>query len=153
MTYARDTDVTPSASKAEIERDLGRFGATGFLTGHDDVAGRAFVGFQARDRQVRMFVPLPTSKEMLRTPTGKARTEKQVAAAREKETRRRWRALALAIKAKLVAITDGVETFEDAFMPYVVMPDGSTVGDQVRPAIASAYSTGTMPKLLPGPTS
>ena len=153
MSYAKETEVTPSASKAEIERDLGRFGATGFLTGQDDVAGRAFVGFQARERQVRMFVPLPTYKEMIRTPTGKMRTETQIANAREKETRRRWRALALAIKAKLVAIADGVETFEDAFMPYVVMPDGSTVGDQVRPAIADAYTTGTMPKLLPGPKS
>ena len=60
-----------------------------------------------------------------------------------------WRALALSIKAKLVGVDDGIETFEQAFMAHVVMPDGLTLGDHVTPKIAAAYESGKMPALLP----
>lgn len=34
-------------------------------------------------------------------------------------------------------------------MANVVMPDGRTVGETIRPAIASAYSSGHVPPMLP----
>lgn len=34
-------------------------------------------------------------------------------------------------------------------MANIVLPDGSLVGDFMRPQIATAYKTGIMPALLP----
>jgi hypothetical protein len=65
--------------------------------------------------------------------------------------RSRWRALLLSIKAKLVSVESGIETFEDAFMAHVVMPDGGTVSEHVGKRIADAYRTQTMVPLLPAP--
>jgi hypothetical protein len=56
----------------------------------------------------------------------------------------------LAIKAKLEAVEQGITEFESEFMAHIVMPDGKTVGHHVLPQISAAYSTGKMPKLLPG---
>src|SRR5262245_44396717 len=66
----------------------------------------------------------------------------------EQACRQRWRALALAIKAKLEAVESGIATFEEEFLAYVVMPDGQTVGQHVLPNVERAYSTGQMPPLL-----
>lgn len=41
----------------------------------------------------------------------------------EQACRARWRALALTIKAKLVAIDEGVETVEEAFLAHMVVAD------------------------------
>ncbi len=69
----------------------------------------------------------------------------------EQACRSRWRALFLCIKAKLESIESGIETFEDAFLAHIQMPDGHTVAEHVRPRIAAAYETGTMQPLLPAP--
>jgi hypothetical protein len=47
------------------------------------------------------------------------------------EMRRRWRSLALAIKAKLEVVASGIATFDEEFMAHLVLPDGTTVGDRV----------------------
>lgn len=71
----------------------------------------------------------------------------------EQQTRAKWRALLLCIKAKLESVESGIESFENAFMAHVVMPDGRTVGEHIRPRIASAYAEGKMVPLLPGPST
>jgi len=55
----------------------------------------------------------------------------------------------LVIKAKLEAVESGISVFEDEFMANIVMPDGRTVSEHVRPRIATAYESGEMPPLLP----
>jgi hypothetical protein len=64
----------------------------------------------------------------------------------------RWRCLALVIKAKLEAVESGITTFEDEFLAHIMMPDGQTVGQHVRPNIASAYEQRSMVPLLPPPS-
>jgi len=63
--------------------------------------------------------------------------------------RQKWRALALVIKAKLEAVESGISVFEDEFMAAIVMPNGRTVSEEIRPRIAAAYESGNMPALLP----
>lgn len=58
-------------------------------------------------------------------------------------------ALALVIKAKLEAVESGISIFEDEFMANIVLPDGQSVSEFMRPQIALAYDKGDMPKLLP----
>lgn len=52
------------------------------------------------------------------------------------------------MKAKLEAVAAGISTIEQEFLAWVVMPDGSTVGELAIPAIAESYRTGRTPNLL-----
>lgn len=127
--YASRTKVPVAQSKAEIENTVKRYGASGFLQG--EMEGRVMVGFAMCDRQVRF----------------KLSTEGLGA----QDERQRWRSLLLTIKAKLESVECGIETFEDAFLAHIVLPDGKLVGEWMHPQIESAYQTGNMPPLLPGP--
>ncbi len=67
----------------------------------------------------------------------------------EQACRQKWRALYLVIKAKLEAVESGISCFEDEFLANIVLPDGSLVGNFMRPQIEQVYSSGNMPALLP----
>lgn len=152
MSYARDTSVAVAKTEGEIKAIIRRYGATSFASFETDAA--AMIAFEMRGRRVVFKLPLPdrNAKQFTETPSGKwARTEKQAEQAWEQACRSKWRALLLCIKAKLESVEAGIETFEDAFLAHIQMPDGLTVGEHVRPRIAAAYDSGTMQPLLPGP--
>lgn len=151
--YADRTEVTSDRSRAEIERTLRRYGAASFAYGWDQHS--ANIMFEIADRRIlfRLPMPNPTEPRFTRTPTGKDRSPSAAEAAFEQAVRQRWRALALVIKAKLEAVAAGITTVEQEFLAHIVMPDGRTVGEHARPAIASAYETGEMPPMLPGGAS
>lgn len=148
--YAEGTAVTPERSRGEIERTLTRYGADAFSYAYDGNIAR--VMFRADDRMVRFDITLPQvdDPEFYRDGRGTVRTPTQRRSAQEKEIRRRWRALALVVKAKLEAVESGLVTFEEEFLAHLVLPDGSTVGETAVPAIEQAYATGEMPELFPG---
>lgn len=147
MTYADNTQVSSDRSRAEIERTLQRYNTDQFMYGWDQ--NQAIVGFRMNDRQIKFLLPMPDKSEYMKTPTGKKRTEKQINTGWEKAGRQQWRALALVIKAKLEAVESGIAVFEDEFMANIVLPNGSTVSDFMRPQIAASYESGVMPALLP----
>jgi hypothetical protein len=149
-TYAANTSVSVESSRGEIERTLQRYGATSFAYGWDQ--SRALIEFAAHERRVRFVLTLPdrNAPQFTRTPSrGHARSEVQALAEWEKACRQRWRALALVVKAKLEAVEAGISEFEDEFLAHIVLPDGSTAGQWLRPQIADAYATGSMPAMLP----
>jgi hypothetical protein len=146
--YAADTSVSVSSSKAEIERIIERYGATGFMSGWS--AEQAMIAFDMRDRQIRFVLTMPSREEREFTHHSKgARTPETAFKAWEQACRQRWRALALVIKAKLEAVSAGISVFDDEFMANIVLPNGRTVSEEVRPRIANAYAGGGMPALLP----
>lgn len=149
-TYAAETSVPAERSRAEIERTLVRFGATGFLYGWD--GNNALIGFEMGGRQIKFLLPLPSPNDRAFTHTTRfqARTQKQAREAYEKAIRQRWRALALVVKAKLEAVESGIATFEEEFLAYIALPDGRTFGNWARPQIEHVYGTGGMPALMPG---
>lgn len=152
MAYAESTSVNIEKTEAEIKGLMRRYGATSFMSGEQP--GQAVIAFEMRERRIMFRLPLPDRKEarFLKTPgQGKPRSSDAAYAAWEQACRSKWRALFLCIKAKMESVESGIETFEDAFMPHIMMPDGSTVSEIVRPRIAQAYSTGTMQPLLPAP--
>ena len=136
IVYAVDTKVSVSQTKQEIESTLARFGASSFAFA-SQTAG-ATVMFECEGRRVRFDMPLP--KESSDAKTARSHREK-------------WRALFLSIKAKLVSVATGIETFEEAFLAHVVLADGSTVSQMTRPAIEQQYKTGKMTPLLGGPAA
>ncbi len=148
-TYAAETEVTPERSRAEIERTLQRYGATGFLYGWK--GEQAVLGFEMNGRQLRFTMALPDcqAREFRITPTGRQRASNAAQEAWEQASRQRWRALALVIKAKLEAVESGIATFEEEFLAHIVLPSGQTVGQWMIPQVEQAYLTGQMPALLP----
>lgn len=151
-TFAENTSVPVEKSRAEIERLITRYGAksTAFMNG----PGRAMILFECSNRHVMFELPLPNieDEKFHRDGRGALRTPPKRHEAWEQACRQRWRALALVIKAKLEAVESGITTFEDEFMAHIRMPDGRTVGEHVKPTIASVYDTGQMLPLLPPPS-
>ena len=150
MAYAAKTNVSPDRSRAEIEKTLQRYGATSFAYGWS--GSMAVVQFEAFDRRVRINLPMPDmdDRSIAYTPQGRARSQGALETAYDQALRSRWRALLLIIKAKLEAVEAGVTTFEEEFLPHIVLPSGETVGQYVLPGVAQAYKNGQMPALLPG---
>lgn len=145
--YAESTQVSTAKSRDEIERTLQRYGADQFIYGWQEAS--AVVGFRLNGRQVKFSLPLPKKADFALTETGRERTEAAIETEWEKGCRQRWRALALAIKAKLECVESGITQFEEEFLAHIVLPDGSTAGQHMVPQIASAYESGQMPDLLP----
>jgi hypothetical protein len=151
--YAANTTVSPEKSKAEIEGLLRRYGADQFVAGWD--TRRALIGFRAAGRHIRFELALPDPNDAAFRPKRRSYRGRAIVSAEryEGEVRRRWRALALVIKAKLEAVQTGITSFESEFMAHIVMPDGRTISEHVTPAIAAAYDTGKVRALLPEFTS
>ncbi len=149
--YAESTQVSCDRSRAEIERTLVRYGATGFSYGWDTASAKAMVAFALSDRMIRFTLPMPDrqDKRFTKTETGRERSESSSQTAWEQAGRQSWRALHLVVKAKLEAVEAGITTFDDEFMAHIVMPDGQTLGEHVTPKIALAYQNGRTPRLLP----
>src|SRR5262245_40303043 len=150
MQYAKDTSVSSEKSQSEIRKTVTRYGATKFAFLEEE--GRAAIMFEVSNRRIRFVVPMPDPKDdqFFRIPRRYQRRSAEAARQKwEQACRQRWRALALAIKAKLEVVESGIATFEEEFLAYVVMPDGATVGQHVLPNIEKAYITNSMPPLLP----
>jgi len=150
MKYAQNTSVSTEKSRAEIEKTLQKYGADQFMYGWDD--SRALIMFRMEGKQIKFILPMPDKNERRFTHTearGNKRSPEQAFKEWEQACRQKWRALSLVIKAKLEAVESGISIFEDEFMANIVLPNGSTVSEFMLPQIESAYSNGTMPKLLP----
>lgn len=148
--YAENTSVPADRSRAEIDRVLSRYGASGFgyswerrevainpvpvygpKTEQRDFAA---IVFQFKARRVRLDVPMPTAREA-------GTTERA-----ERASRQRWRALLLVIKAKLEAVESGISTLEQEFLANIVTDSGRTIGEIVVPRFSEAVAAG---RLLP----
>jgi hypothetical protein len=146
--YAENTAVVSEKSRMEIERILQRYGAEDFAYASKQTS--AMIAFTAQGRMVRFTVELPNraARQFTLTPTGRARSATQVAEEYEQAVRQRWRALALVVKAKLEAVESGIFTFEQEFMPHIVLPGGQTVYEQAAPVLERAYAQGVPLQLL-----
>lgn len=153
--YATETSVPVEKTRAEIETVLSRYGADAF--GYAIREGVATIEFACNGRHVRFTLPLPSRNgpEFQKTPAkGRQRSAQDAGRAWEQACRQRWRALHLAIKAKLEAVECGIAEFEDEFLAYVVDPaTRQTVGNLIRGDLAQRYiESSPEPLGLPGPT-
>ena len=154
-TYAEDTRVPVSKTRVEIEDLLRKHGvedtATRWLKDHGIVA------FQHAGRVFRFQVALPALESFAVIETDKpswqwkTRTPEQQRAVWEQACRTKWRSILLIIKARLVAIEAGAETWESAFLFHVVGPNGELLGPSIVEKLERAYGAGgaPLPPLLP----
>lgn len=140
--YAAQTSVPVPRSRAELEMLLERFGADAFaysaLAARGGREGTETVGFDHHGHRVRIGLAFPPLNEF---PSDSAL---------QKERRRRWRVLVLVVKSLLVGVEEGVIAFEEAFLPWFVMPDGLTIAEKVVPKLEDAVRRGALPALLDG---
>lgn len=138
MAY-ESTTVPVEKSQGEIRRLLTDHAASQFAFGEEtDSAGVrwAAVSFAHAGHAVRMRVPhKPVDERALRSKVMRAtrRTrdeiEREMA---EQEGRRIWRVMAWNLKARLVAVDEGVETFEEAFLAHLLDREtGMTIYEQL----------------------
>ena len=135
-SFAERTSVSVEKSRLEIERLCTRYGCTKYASAVDYEKNLARIQFHANHRIVRFELKLPASAEF------------RQASKLEQAARSKWRALVLVLKAKLEAIASGISTFEEEFLPFVVMPNDQTVGEILSPMIDDAYRSGKMPRQL-----
>ena len=129
--YAQNTTVPIERSQAAIRKLLDRVDADQFMFGGD--GSRIVIGFRAHDRYVRIDLPIEDDKPQ---------TE-----------RMKWRHAVLYITARVTEIQNEMLSFDEAFLPNLVLPDGSTFRDLALPAVTQTYETGELPALLPGGSS
>lgn len=150
MAYATNTTVSVERSRAEIERLVSKHKCSQFGCGTDYEQGRAIVQFRAHERIVRFVLELPKPEAFQkRQVRGRWVLNHRKDADWEQACRTRWRALVLVVKGKLESVESQIATFEEEFMPYIVMPDGKTVAEHLVPAIAQAYANNAVSGLLP----
>jgi len=146
--YASDTRVSPERTQDEIRATLRRYGADKF--GTLESRQSTAIGFEISGLTIRITVDVPSENDpaFLSTPTGRERKGGAAYAAWEQAIRQRYRALLLAIKAKLEAVECGISTIEQEFMPFVVLPNGKTIAEMVLPKLMEASKSGKLPPML-----
>jgi hypothetical protein len=140
MTQAyATTQVTVEKSQGEIRKLLGRFGAREFGFGEavdDETIVWSAVTFVHGDLRVRLRVPHKrlNSRDLdarARRSRTKTRADLQYELA-EQEARRIWRIMAHNLKARMIAVEEGVESFAEAFLAHIVDPEtGATIYEQL----------------------
>jgi len=148
--YANKTSVSEGKSRGEIEEILRRFGADQFAYATDEEKRATAIQFRYHGLMVRMAMALPDAEDLgiQQTPKGRRRKPSVIQVEYDRERRRLWRALALAIKAKLVAVEEGITTFEVEWLPYVLWADGRTTAEHLIPAIVAGAKLPPMPRAL-----
>lgn len=142
MPYAAGTSVPVERSQVELERMLLAKGARSFYRGFD--GDKAVIGFTIQDRHVKFELPLPTPADVQVRRGGRVVANAKL----DQMARERWRALVLCVKAKLTSVEAGVETFEQAFMAHVLLPNRQTVYEWIN--AQGGIASGHLPPLLPG---
>lgn len=147
MAYAKNTSVSIERSQEEIKKTLRRYGCQRF--GVMEEENSAYVLFTINNLNIQIKIDLPNQNddEFQLTPSGKARSENSAFQAWDQSVRSRWRSLLLAIKAKLEAVECGISSVETEFLPFIVLGNGSTVGQEILPGL-QAQAARNQPLML-----
>lgn len=123
--YAQDTTVPTYKSQNEVRTMLSAMGADRFALAEYD--GQVVMRF--RVGSVMYQIERPDLPEI----RGKSDEQRERAA---------WRALVLLVKAKRVAIEQGITTVEREFMADTVLPNGARLIDYHQELVSNSYADG-----------
>lgn len=147
MAY-ESTTVPVSKSQEQIRNVLVKHGAERFNFGEqmtspvEGMAGSIGVEFVFENTAVRMVAQLKApDAEEIEAKAGRSRTKTELDVRREfveQEAMRVWRVLHWCIKTRMEAIEEGLETFEQSFLPHIVDPASQrTLWDLLRSGVES----------------
>jgi len=144
--YVRGASITCAASRAEIQDMLTSHGATGFRCASRD--GGTAIAFTAGHRRFRFAYTPPGGEKTGTDSRMQPRKTPPGSRSPEEASRRYWHKLSLLIRAKLDAVDEGIATFEEEFLAYMLLPGGDTVLQGVQPGVTRAYAAGGRTGLL-----
>jgi hypothetical protein len=107
-------------SRYELERVLGRYGASDFAFVEADANASIQFAMDGRYVQVALPLPDPNASDFTHTPSGRPRTPTAQERAYEQALREHWRALLLAVRGKLQSVESGISTFDAEFAGFLV---------------------------------
>jgi len=125
MAYAKTTKVSVDRSLEEIKKVLRKANVNGIAC--VERSSIIMIMFEHHSIGVKMFLHFP------QPPSDSA--NKAAVKAYEQICRSKARSLLLCIKAKIEAVESNIETFEQAFLPHIVLKNGDLVGNRVIPAL------------------
>ncbi len=139
MSY-EDTKVPIAQSQHGIRELVYRHEGTGvsFVSRPPREGFEALVTMSKQAYHIRVMAICKTIGDY--TTQGKKRSLGAMNDLREAEIRRVWRVLYYHLKAMFEAADSGVIAVEDIIMPYVVTPDGRTIGEHIGPRLAELRS-------------
>lgn len=152
--YAHGTTVTAQQTQAEIMGLLAARGVNKIATMNEP--SRFALAFEFDGVPYRISLPLPEPDEPRFTTYKQgastySRSEGSAKQLFEKELNRKWRAFGMVIKAKLVAVEEGISSMEAEFIGNVVLASGRTLSEthaSELPALAKAGKVAAL--ALPG---
>lgn len=147
MAY-ESTEVAVAKSQEQIRHMIYAHRGTGvsIISRRPQEGFEALVTINETPHHIRVMA---TCKEIsARNSYGQKRPNGQLEQSRAAEERRVWRVLYWHLKAMFEAADSGVVDIRDVIMPYIVMRDGRTLSDHIKPRMAELMTV-DMSKLLP----
>lgn len=145
-SYASGTTVSEAKSHFEISLLLKRYGCEG--TGYAEHEGEVRFMFAKNGQTYRFTIRLPESEDAVKVDSN-YRPSKH-GSRLDYERSRKTRALVAVIKAQLVAIEEGITSFEEMFIGQVVTDNGQTIAERWAPEAKQRALEGRFPSALPG---
>lgn len=143
--FAEGTTVPINSTKHEIMDLVEKH--TGSEAIVKTIDGRPTAMFEKDNRLYKFDVPAIDHSDpyITRTGTGRMRTGEALQTAIAAEERRLWRALLLILKAKFEILRAVPVSFEQEFLPNLVLPNRCTVNEHFTPIINDAIDQGELP--------
>jgi hypothetical protein len=142
------TEVAVSKSQDAIRKLVYSHKGTGLMlisrTPHE-----GFEAFMELDKLSYHIRVMAVCKDQKHDRHGMLRSNSALSNAVEQENRRVWRVLYWHLKAMFEAADSGVIDIRDVIMPYVVLADGSTLSEHVKPRMKQLMTMDTS-RLLGG---
>jgi hypothetical protein len=143
--FAQGTKVDMTRSHVELRQLLMKYGASQAGSFGDESTESLM--FAKDGLTYRFTLTLPTTEAECRGFQGYSFNRHGTKL--DAERNRRMRAFVSVIKAKLIAIDEGIATFESEFIGNAVTDNGQTVAERWAPQIKAAALEGKVPSALP----
>lgn len=145
--YASGTKVSEARSHHELQIILRKYGCG--ESGYMDQGTSTSLLFSKNGVTYRFTLEFPQDEQDVRHYDRYRPSEHGTKL--EYERARKMRALVAVVKAQLVAIDEGIITFEEMFVGQAVTDNGQTVAERWAPEIAQNALAGRFPSALPLP--
>jgi hypothetical protein len=147
MAYDK-TEVQVSKSQEAIRKLIYSHKGTGVML-LSQPPREGFEAMVTMSEQAYHIRVMANCKDQRKDGRGWTRTDRAHADAKEQEERRVWRVLYWHLKAMFEAADAGVIDIRDIIMPYVVLRDGLTLSEHIKPKMAEMM-TADPSRLLSG---
>ena len=143
MAYAAGTTVSSAKTMGEIQGMLAARGVVKVGTMAEPQSFILAFEFDGVPYRITLPLPDPQARKFTHSTVG-PRSENAYREAYEKEVNRVWRAFGMVIKAKLVAVEEGISTIAREFIGDAVLASGQTFREAYADDLPKALASGKL---------